>query len=231
MLIDLHTHTFPSSDDSFMDPDDLVRAAKASGLDGICITEHDTFWDPRDILALSRRHNYLVLPGCEVNTDGGHVLVFGLESYVFGMHRVEFLRRLVDEAGGVMVAAHPHRRRFLQGGGDGPDSLRSQVNAASKDPFFSYCDAIEALNGRASEGETEFCRHLGRALSMRMVGGSDSHRATGLGGAATRFRSVINGLDDLVRELRAGRFEPAVPEQGAALTPEPIHARRPRGDG
>ncbi|HIN06137.1 MAG TPA: PHP domain-containing protein, partial [Dehalococcoidia bacterium] len=40
LLIDLHLHTYPKSDDSFMTPDDLIEAAKSQGLDGICLTEH-----------------------------------------------------------------------------------------------------------------------------------------------------------------------------------------------
>ena len=81
LYIDLHTHTYPNSDDSFLSPDELVEAAKGLGLDGVCITEHYYFWDPWDILALSKKHDFLALPGCEVNTDEGHVLVFGMEMY------------------------------------------------------------------------------------------------------------------------------------------------------
>ena len=113
LLIDLHTHTYPKSDDSFVSVDDLIDRAKTLGLDGICLTEHDGFWSSDDVKNLSRRHGFLVLPGSEINTDAGHILVFGLEEYVFGLHKPAFLRRLVNKAGGVMVAAHPYRRRLL----------------------------------------------------------------------------------------------------------------------
>ena len=49
MLIDIHTHTYPTSDDSNLTPQDLISEAKKVGLDGICITDHDGFWNPRDI--------------------------------------------------------------------------------------------------------------------------------------------------------------------------------------
>ena len=210
MNIDLHTHTFPSSDDCFMSPDELVEAAKGTSLDGVCITEHDYFWDPADILALSRRHNFLVLPGCEVNTDSGHVLVFGLENYVFGMHKAAFLRRLVERAGGATVAAHPYRRRYHPERAHNPDDYGAMLDGACAEEIFSFCDAIEVLNGRASDGETAFSLDLGRRLGRGTAGGSDSHRTTHVGKVATRFRSKINGLDDLIKELKAGEFEPAV---------------------
>ena len=91
VLIDLHTHSFPKSDDSFADVDDLIDNAKAAKLDGICLTDHDFFWSKDEVRDLARRHDFLVLPGSEINTDTGHVLVFGLDRYVFGMHDLTYV--------------------------------------------------------------------------------------------------------------------------------------------
>ena len=85
MLIDLHTHSYPNSDDSFMDVNELIDGSKSLGLDGICLTDHDTFWSGDEIRELSNKHNFLIFPGCEINTESGHVLVFGLKKYEFGM--------------------------------------------------------------------------------------------------------------------------------------------------
>ena len=219
MNIDLHAHTFPSSDDCVMSPDELVEAAKGVGLDGVCVTEHDRFWDMAEIQALSKRHGFLVLPGCEVNTDGGHVLVFGQDRYVFGMHKVETLRRLVDLAHGVMVAAHPHRRRFLQERDAGPEGPGPMLDQACSDPFFAYCDALEALNGRATEGESAFSLELGSRLGKPMTGGSDSHRQSQMGTVATRFHDRITCLDDLIREIKAGRCDAMALKLGGVERP------------
>ena len=207
MLIDLHTHTSLHSDDSTISPDDLVEVARSRGLDGVCITEHDYFWDLQDILDLARRHDFLVIPGCEVNTDGGHVLVYGLTAYSFGMHRVEFLREQIEKADGAMVAAHPYRRRYT----DGPVSQRGlyqvMLAKACHDPHFSFCDAIETRNGRSTPGEAGFAEELGRMLGLAGVGASDAHKVEDIGQVATEFRRRIGSVDDLVGEIRAGRFE------------------------
>ena len=50
MLIDLHTHTHPLSHDSLLSPDELIEAAKAAKLAGVCLTEHDFFWDHTEAL-------------------------------------------------------------------------------------------------------------------------------------------------------------------------------------
>ena len=112
VLIDLHTHTHPLSHDSLLSPDELVDAAKAAGLDAVCLTEHDFFWDHAEAAALSKRHDFLVIPGIEVNTEDGHIVVFGLDRFVYGMHRMHELARLADAAGAVMIAAHPYRRQL-----------------------------------------------------------------------------------------------------------------------
>ena len=51
---------------------------------------------------------------------------------------------------------------------------------------------------------------LAQHLGMSATGGSDSHAQGDVGVCATRFSAKIEDLDDLVRELRMGRFA-AVP--------------------
>ncbi|MCI0788248.1 MAG: PHP domain-containing protein, partial [Chloroflexi bacterium] len=148
MLIDLHTHSYPHSDDSFMSVDELIEGSKSLGLDGICLTDHDAFWTDEQIRDLSSKHEFLVIPGCEINTEAGHVLVFGLSQYEFGMHKPEFLRASVDQVDGVMIAAHPYRRRFLEEPAERPGVREEMLERASGDGFFRMCRGIEALNGR-----------------------------------------------------------------------------------
>jgi predicted metal-dependent phosphoesterase TrpH len=216
LLIDLHTHSYPKSDDSFMAVDDLVDAAKQRGLDGVCLTDHDAFWTLDETLALSRRHEFLVLPGAELNTDGGHVVVFGLTEYIFGVHKPAFLRDLVDRRGGVIIAAHPYRRRFLEEPARSLEARAQMLERSAADPFFSHCDALEGINGRGSPLENRFSQDLQGCLDMKAVAGSDAHRLEQVGTAATRFQKKITGLQDLIDELRSGRFCPVDLRDGGA---------------
>ena len=208
LLIDLHTHTYPKSDDSFIIVDDIIGRAKTLGLDGICLTEHDQFWSLDDTKALSRRHEFLVLPGAEINTDAGHILVFGLQEYVFGLHKPAFLRNAVNKVGGVMIAAHPYRRRYLSGPGRDPAARAEMLQRAVADDFFLMCDAIEGSNGRGKPDENEFAVDLGNAFALLSTAGSDAHRLEQLGTVATRFDRPIENLETLVAEIKAGRFRP-----------------------
>lgn len=208
MLIDLHTHSYPKSDDSFISVDDLIDRAKGSGLDGICLTEHDEFWDKDAVRDLCRRHDFTVLPGSEINTDSGHILVFGLQEYVFGLHKPGFLRRAVNKHGGVMIAAHPYRRRFLAEPGLKPEARAEMLQRALEDDIFLMCDAIEGYNGRGREEENEFSRDVGSVFALHATAGSDAHRAEQMGTVATRFDRTVRNLEEFIAEIKAGRFRP-----------------------
>ena len=208
MLIDLHTHTDPLSHDSLLSPDKLIDLAKAAGLDGICLTEHDFFWEPDKARELRRRHDFLVIPGIEVNTEDGHVLVFGLEKYVYGMHRMRELAALVEQAGGVMIAAHPYRRQLpfeLRHDGDWSAAL----DRAAANPAYPLVAGMESCNGRGTPRENAFARDLADRLGLPQTAGSDAHTSAEVGACATVFDHKISGLDDLIEELNAGRFRPA----------------------
>lgn len=207
MLIDLHTHTKPLSWDSYLAPDELVERSKAAGLDGICLSEHDFFWKPEDIAELAKRHSYLVLPAIEINTDDGHILAYGLSKYVYGMHRSNELAKHVDEERGVMVAAHPYRRQmpwYIESERDYEEAL---VRAA-RNPAYRYCAALEAINGRGTEEENKFSQRLCQTMQMPGTAGSDAHARTDIGRCATEFERRIETIEELIEELRAGRFRP-----------------------
>ena len=213
MLIDLHNHTRPLSHDSLIAPDDLIVAAKERGLDAVCLTEHDFFWDVEEARSLSKRHDFAVIPGVELNTEDGHFVVFGLKKWVYGMHHTTELAAMVDTAGGAIVAAHPYRRQLpfeLKDEGDWSEPL----DRAAANPAYAHVTAMETFNGRGSERENAFATELCERLDIRRVAASDSHELSDVGTCATEFSRGISTVEELVAELTAGRFEPVVMRSG-----------------
>ncbi len=215
MIIDIHTHTYPGSDDSLLTPEQLVAEAKRLGLDGVCITEHDGFWAAEDIDGLSKAFDFPIFPGCEVTTEDGHLLVYGLRRYIFGMHRSSFVKRLVEQAGGAIVVAHPYRRAFRPGEAATPGAYDGMLDKACRNGVFSLSDAVEVLNGRGSEQENAFSRRIADRLGMKGTGASDAHRLEDLGTFATEFERPVRSLDDFIAELRTGRFRSVVLDRAA----------------
>ena len=174
MLIDLHSHTWPRSHDSVLNPDDLVERAKRAGLDAIVFTEHDTLWDEQSVKEICERHNFLVMAGVEISTDDGHILSFGIDKYVFGMHRSDQLAKHVHAVEGVMVAAHPYRRQmpwYIRN----DEEYERALERAAANPAYQYCQGLEELNGRGSEKENAFAKRLCDWMGLSGTGGMDSH--------------------------------------------------------
>jgi predicted metal-dependent phosphoesterase TrpH len=67
MRYDLHTHSTVS--DGGLDPRDLVRRAAEAGLDGIALTDHDSFGGVDAARAEGDRIGIDVLTGCEVSAS------------------------------------------------------------------------------------------------------------------------------------------------------------------
>ncbi len=219
MLFDMHTHTHPESWDSQLTPDELIERARAAGIDGIAITDHDRAWDPEDVYALGRRHRFVVIPAIEINTEDGHFLVYGLHKYVFGMHRTHELADHVSRAGGVLVAAHPYRRQHPWRW-DREQEWTDSLDRAEYNPGLRFPVAMEVVNGRGILNENLFSARLQARMAFPGTAGSDSHAAKDIGKAATYFERDIRDEHDLIEELRAGRCWP-IDRTGGTLIADP----------
>jgi predicted metal-dependent phosphoesterase TrpH len=188
-----------------LNPDDLVVRAKQAGLDAVCLTEHDTVWDLKSVEELRAKHNFLVLAGVEISTDDGHILAFGIDKYVFGMHRSRELASYVERADGSLVAAHPYRRQ-MPWFSRNDDEYKAALEKASRNPAYQYVQGLEEVNGRGSDKENEFSRRLCEAMNLKGTGGTDSHAISDIGKCATYFEKEIRDERELITELKAGRF-------------------------
>lgn len=110
---DCHVHSARSSGGE-LSPAELAAAARASGLDFIAVTEHNTA-DTHGAWGPLAGDDLLVILGQEATTRTGHWLALGLEpgqviEWRYGV-RDDAIGQCVDEvhrAGGLCVAAHPH---------------------------------------------------------------------------------------------------------------------------
>lgn len=209
MRIDLHTHTRPRSPCSSLDPPELLREAARLGLDGICLTEHQVLWQPDEIAELAGDSELRIFRGNEFTTNQGDILVFGFEEDLKELLTIEDLRGQVMAAGGFMIAAHPFRGFKTFGIGQ----LQMTVAQACRRRVFDFVDAIEIGNGKLSDEENEMAARVAAELGLPGTAGSDSHRQDEVGRWVTDFERAIESDQELLAELRAGRF--SVAKQGA----------------
>jgi predicted metal-dependent phosphoesterase TrpH len=211
-IIDMHVHTIVGSMDSDISPKRLGERAKEVGLTGIALTEHLNMWRPEDVRRFREEYGLFVFNAREWSTEMGHVGVFGLPPDVKGIHRVRDLRSACREYGAFMVLCHPFRyfpgpSNFLFG--HRHDSQSMSVEELAEHPFFSLVDAIEVLNGGCIERENALAQEVARYLGLPTTGGSDAHMPLELGRYATIFDHDIESEEQMLEELRAGRFRPA----------------------
>jgi histidinol phosphatase-like PHP family hydrolase len=117
----------------------------------------------------------------------------------------------VEKAGGVVIVAHPFRRRILKS--EDPENRRyyRELNRACENPFYGTVDALEVSNARGSERQNAFSKELARRLNLRGVAGSDAHKTKDIGRVATFFEREVTTIEELIAELKAGRFRVADP--------------------
>jgi predicted metal-dependent phosphoesterase TrpH len=203
MILDLHLHS-ELSDDSRAPVEAylklLQRKRAERPLDGIVLTEHRQFDLHRDLRELEDRYGLLILNAAEVETDYGHVLVYGVNADILARFDFADVRLPAQEVigevyrlGGVALPCHPGR-----------PNVGLCAHYESKGPLDGVI-AVEALNGGSKKGEDARVQELMRQYGYAGFGGSDSHLVSFVGIVATEFDADIRSMDDLVRELRGGR--------------------------
>ena len=81
MIIDMHMHEMRYSGDSFLRLENMVEIAKHRGLDGICITDHDSMGLKEFAAEYSEKTGFPIFVGIEFYSLQGDIVAFGIEDY------------------------------------------------------------------------------------------------------------------------------------------------------
>ena len=198
LRIDLHVHSFFSAD-GVSSPEDLIASARAAGLHGFAITDHNTcdavgYMVERGLMRADGQpvDGFLVIPGIEVTTADGHLLCLGctLPSSLKGMPAAEVCR-LAHAAGGMAVAPHPY------------DLFRAGIRESVLDSL--PLDGLEVFNAA-----TTLKRHNRKAYDyasrrgLPMTAGSDAHHAGAVGVACTILETDDFSVRGVIGAIQRG---------------------------
>jgi predicted metal-dependent phosphoesterase TrpH len=208
VLIDLHAHTAPRSNCSRTTLDELVATARSRGLDALCITEHDVRWPADELADASRLLDFPLIPGVELTTDVGHVLVFGpLERPLWLGYTIEQLVEETSRTATALVLPHPLRRyageRAIKGGRTPP-----QPEEIAALPQWDAVHAIEVASTQTTSLEHALTAAALAVAPRPSVGASDAHGAGLAGSYATEVDGRIETAEDLAEQIRAGHVSP-----------------------
>ena len=203
MILDLHTHSI-KSDDGMAKVENYCQwvSARQLPIDGFVLTEHRQYDAASDYSALAAKHSLVILKGSEVETEYGHVLLFGVTEAL--TRALDFTRvdlplaevlAAAERHGAVAVPCHPGRPRvgmFAHTEALGvPEGVR----------------IVEIYNGGSRDEEDQIAMDNAERLGYLGTGGSDSHIVSHIGRCATRFQEPIASMEALVASLKAGAFE------------------------
>jgi len=186
LTLDLHVHTNYSHDgcDSV---DKIVDSAIAKKLGGIAICDHDTMngsYAAQKYVA-DNELGLIIIPGIEVTTSKGHLIVLGLEKGIekdlSPEETIRIAREKEKEKKGtvVIIAPHPfHPFRHSIGN----LCMHSELDI----------DAIEIFNSRYFFGiANEIARRKAARRNITAVAGSDAHSAECVGLATVEVEVEI----------------------------------------
>lgn len=212
MILDLHAHSI-KSDDGRAKVQNYCQwiATRNVPIDGFVLTEHRQFDFESDYSDLAAKFDLTILKGAEVETEYGHVLVFGVtkaltEEFDFGniTLRLADVITAAEKHGAVAVPCHPGRVRV----GMSAHIEEHGVPAGVK--------IVETFNGGSRDNEDEIAQSMADELSYQGIGGSDAHIVSHIGRCATRFAVNIKSESELVDALKSGDFEAVTFKEDAA---------------
>ncbi len=212
MILDLHAHSITSDDGRAKVPN-YCRWIETRELpiDGFVLTEHRQFDFESDYAELGRKHGITILKGAEVETEYGHVLVFGVtepltEAFDFANIDLALADVLAacEQHGAVAVPCHPGRVRV----GMSAHLAEHGVPAGVK--------IVEIYNGGSRGNEDEIAQAMAAEHKYLGIGGSDAHIVSHIGRCATRFDEDIRSEAELVTALLSGKFAAVTFREDAA---------------
>jgi predicted metal-dependent phosphoesterase TrpH len=197
--IDLHAHTrffhgHPRAAAAF-DPVGarlLAWAARARGLDGVALTNHDYF---RAVGGWGMPGSTSLVPGIEVTTTRGHVLVVGgdpPERTERGERSPAEVVERAHERGCAAILAHPYR------------------NSTVRDLDLPF-DAVE-VNGKHPRTHA-WVERLADERGLPLVGGSDARYPFEVGRAYPRVDVADPSPGEVATAIRNGRVEAVVDDR------------------
>lgn len=202
MLADLHAHASPASGDARMAIAELAAAAGALSLDAVALTDHGTGADYALARALLGSRGVVLIPGREVSTPLGHVLVLCTDEAWLAALPPSCPLPLPDSRRrpAALVWAHPAGWRsggfMVQ-----PDPSRGA----------EHLHGVEVLNGERlwqADGVT-LAAALAADLGLPGCGGSDAHDAGGLGRCLTDIPGAASA-EDVIEGIVAAAARPVL---------------------
>ena len=185
---DLHIHTIYSAD-AVIQPKTLIDLLVShSFIKVAAVTDHDSVRGCRATVELASAYpDILIIPGVEISTTQGDVLILGTDELPPKPWTPEVVVDFAKSIDGVSVAAHPFRMYGL-----------------GKNIYDYKLDAIEVQNGGSSSEANAQAKILARSLGLPGTAGSDAHNISELFSVFNKVNASLN-VDSILQSIKKGQ--------------------------
>jgi predicted metal-dependent phosphoesterase TrpH len=197
---DFHIHTVYSAD-SLIQPKALVDMLVAHSFIKIAaVTDHDSVRGCRATVELASAYpDILIIPGCEISTPQGDMLVLGTYELPPKPWTPENVADYAKSIDGVSIVAHPYR---TYGMGDYARNLK--------------VDAIEVLNGGTSKEGNAQAKELAKSMGLPGTAGSDAHQMSELFAFHAQVEAALN-VDSVLAAIKKGKVSAKITNQNSRV--------------
>ncbi len=151
------------------------------------VTDHDSVRGCRATVELASAYpDILVIPGVEVSTSQGDVVVLGTYELPPKPWMPEAVADYAKSVGGVSIVAHPFRTY-----GMGERARKYKV------------DAIEVLNGGSSQAANSEAKELAKTMGLPGTAGSDAHQVSELFSVYNKVDASLD-VDAVLKAIKKG---------------------------
>ena len=187
LYADFHIHTVYSSD-SVIQPKTLVDQLVAhSFIKVAAVTDHDSVRGCKATVELASAYpGILVIPGVEISTQHGDMVILGTYELPPRPWTPEVLVDYAKSIGAVSIVAHPYRE---YGMGDLARNYK--------------VDAIEVLNGGSTAAANNQARELAKSMGLPGTAGSDAHQLSELFSVYSRVDASLD-VDEVLKAIKNG---------------------------
>jgi predicted metal-dependent phosphoesterase TrpH len=184
---DLHIHTTYSSDSSVTPKALVEKLVTHNFIKVAAVTDHDTVQGLSVTQQLASTYpDILIIPGVEISTAEGDLLILGTEETPPKPWTVEGVVDFAREGDFVSVVAHPYRE---YGMGDLARNYK--------------VDAIEVLNGESSSHANKLAHELANSMSLPGIAGSDAHQPSEVCSVYTEVQASLD-IDEILKAIKKG---------------------------